>query len=69
MGTLYTTRGNPFSSVPWNSASVTVTQAGSASLTFTNADNGTFTYAVGQVSQSKPITRQRFASLPSVCGP
>jgi hypothetical protein len=67
-GTLYSTRGNPFSSVPWNSASVAVTPAGSVSLTFSDADNGTFTYAVGQVTQSKPITRQRFASLASVCG-
>lgn len=66
-GKLYTTRGNPFNSTPWNSASIAVTEAGSASLVFTDADNGTFTYAVGSVSQSKPITRQRFASLPSVC--
>jgi hypothetical protein len=38
-----------------------------ATFTFTDADNGTFEYSVGTVTQSKPITRQVYASPVSAC--
>ena len=39
--------------------------SGSGTLTFANADNGTFAYTVNGVTQSKPITRQVFGPLPT----
>ena len=41
------------------------TAVGSGTLTFANADNGTFAYTVNGVTQSKPITRQVFGPLPA----
>ena len=66
-GALYRTRGPAFNASPWDRNQVTVTQVGSATLTFSNANNGTFSYTVDGVSQSKPITRQVFANPVTVC--
>jgi hypothetical protein len=38
---------------------------GSASLTFTDANNGVFAYSVNGISQTKAITRQQFGPLPT----
>ena len=64
-GTLYRTNGPPFNSAPFNPALVVPTAVGSGTLTFANADNGTFAYTVNGVTQSKPITRQVFGPLPT----
>ena len=64
-GALYRTTGPAFSSVPFNPQQVAVTEVGTATFSFTDADNGTFSYTVGGVSQSKAITRQVFATLPT----
>jgi hypothetical protein len=64
-GTLYRTDGPAFSSVPFNPAQVVPTAVGTGTLTFTNADNGTFAYTVNGVTQSKAITRQVFGPLPT----
>ena len=61
-GTLYRTTGPPFNSVPFNPASVTPTAVGSATLTFTDGNTGTFAYTVNGVPQAKAITRQVFGS-------
>lgn len=66
-GAIYRTRGNAFSSVPWNVNSITATQVGTATLAFTDANNGTFTYTVDGVTQSRAITRQVFSTPASVC--
>jgi hypothetical protein len=66
-GALYRTTGPAFSAVPFASASVVATPVGTATFTFTDADNGTFEYSVGTVTQSKPITRQVYASPVSAC--
>jgi hypothetical protein len=44
------------------------TSAGTGTLTFTDANNGTFAYMVGGVSQVKAITRQVFGTLPTCSG-
>ena len=67
-GTLYQTHGPAFSAVPFNPAQVTPTQVGTGTLTFTDANDGTFAYTVNGVSQMKSITRQVFGPLPT-CGP
>lgn len=66
-GALYRTRGPAFNASPWDRNQVTVTEVGSATLTFSNANDGTFSYTLDGVSQSKPITRQVFANPVTVC--
>ncbi len=66
-GPLYRTTGPAFNASPWNSNQVVVTQVGTATFTFSDLNNGTFAYSVNGVSQSKPITRQVFATPATVC--
>jgi hypothetical protein len=66
-GALYRTTGPAFNAQPWDPSKVTVTQVGTATFTFTDANNGTFSYTVNGVSQSKAITRQVYASPATVC--
>ena len=66
-GTLYRTTGPAFNANPWNPAQVTFSAVGEATFTFSDAGNGTFAYTFGGVSQSKPITRQVYASPATVC--
>ncbi len=42
-------------------------EVGSATFTFTDADNGTFTAVVGGVTQTKPITRLAFSTPSTTC--
>ena len=64
-GTLYATHGPPFNAVPFNPAQVVPTAVGTGTLTFADADNGTFAYTVNGTSRIKQITRQVFGPLPS----
>jgi hypothetical protein len=64
-GTLFETRGPPFSAVPFLPSAVSLTSVGTGTLTFTDPDNGSFAYTVNGVSQVKPITRQVFGPLPT----
>ena len=64
-GTLYETRGPAFSSVPFDPRAVAATPVGSATLTFSDNDNGTFSYTVNGISQIKPITREIFGPMPA----
>jgi hypothetical protein len=66
-GTLYTTTGPAFSAVPFEPSQVVEQQVGSGSITFTDANNGTFAYTLNGVTQTKAITRQVFGPLPT-CG-
>jgi hypothetical protein len=66
-GDLFRTTGPAFSSVPWDVSKITVTKVGTVTLTFADANNGTFAYTVNGVSQSKPIARQAFATPQTVC--
>jgi hypothetical protein len=79
---LYTTTAAPFNAAPWDSSQYRSIPFGAASMTFTDANNGTFTYSYTiletvdggygypvtmnvQVSQTKAITRQVFATPPT----
>ena len=66
-GTLFRTVGPPVSASPWDPSKVSRMPAGSATLTFADAGNGTFSYTVNGISGSKPITRQVFASPVTRC--
>jgi hypothetical protein len=58
-GPLYATAGPPFTA-PFNPDQVESRQVGTATLTFSDANNGTFTYSVDGISGTKSITRQPF---------
>ena len=64
-GALSQCSGPPFDSVPFNPSSVRCVSAGSATLAFTDLDNGTFTYTINGATQVKNITRQVFGPLPT----
>jgi hypothetical protein len=59
-GTMYATSGPPASAASFNAASVNVRQVGSATLSFSDANTGTWSYTVDGVTGSKAITRQPF---------
>ena len=62
-GDLYTVSGARFDA--FNPANVKSAKAGTATLTFTDANNGTFSYVIGAVNQSKAITREAFGTIPT----
>jgi hypothetical protein len=64
-GQLVVVTGPPFGAVPFNLLQVHASQVGSATLTFTDSTHGTFTYTVNGIMQTKSITRQVFAVLPT----
>jgi hypothetical protein len=66
-GTLYQTTGPPFNSVPFDPTRVVATAVGSATLTFTDGNDGTFDYTVNGEEQKKAITRQIFVGPGTVC--
>ncbi|MFZ3322624.1 MAG: S53 family peptidase [Usitatibacter sp.] len=67
-GTLYSTTGPAFNSVPFSPASVTAKAEGTGTLTFTDANGGTFSYMIGATTQTKTITREVFGTMPT-CAP
>jgi len=66
-GPLYQTAGPPLAASPWDPGRVSRMPAGKATLTFSDDSNGTFSYSVGPVSQSKPITRQVYGRYTTRC--
>lgn len=64
-GTLYQTSGSAFDAVPFDPSLVVRTAVGTATLSFTDANNGTFAYTVNGISQAKAITREVFGMLPN----
>ena len=66
-GALMRTHGPAFSAVPFSPAQVTATRVGTATFTFEDGANATFAYTVGNVTQSKAITREVFVSPGTVC--
>jgi hypothetical protein len=65
-GALYRTTGPAFNA-QWDPSSVVATQVGVATLSFSDGNDGTFSYSVNGVTGSKPITRQVFASPKTTC--
>lgn len=66
-GPIYRTTGPAYSAASFDPAAVTETQVGTATLTFSDRNNGAFSYVVDGVAQTKNITRQVFADPPTVC--
>ena len=66
-GELYRVIGPAYSASPWDPAKVLRTPAGQVSFVFSDANNGTMTYTVDGITQSKAITREVYASPATVC--
>jgi YVTN family beta-propeller protein len=66
-GVLYRVIGPAYSASPWDPAKVLRTPVGQVGFTFSDANNGTMTYTVDGITQSKPITRQVYASPATIC--
>ena len=64
-GNIYQTHSSPFSN--YNGSAFTAVQVGTATLSFADANNGTFTYSVNGISESKPITKFVYASPVPTC--
>jgi hypothetical protein len=62
---VYQPRGAPFDA--YERTRFSASAVGSATFTFTDPSNGTFTYSVNGVTQSKPITRYLFSSPATTC--
>jgi hypothetical protein len=61
-GTLFETRGTPFTTNPYNAAAYGANAVGSINLSFSTANSGTLTYSVGGTTVTKSITRFAFAT-------
>ena len=68
-GILYRTRGPVFSPLFFDPGQVTVTALGSATFSFTDANNGTFAYTIGSAAASRLITRQVYGAPAPTCSP
>jgi hypothetical protein len=66
-GSLYQSRGSPFLSVPYDPSRFSAASVGTATFSFSDAGNGTFTYTVNGLTQSKPITRFVYANPTPTC--
>jgi hypothetical protein len=66
-GALQRTKGPAFNTVPFNPGLVTRTTVGSATISFSDINNGTFSYTLDGISQSKSITRYIYASPKTLC--
>jgi hypothetical protein len=65
-GEVSTVTGPPFNAVPFPPSAVE-TVVGTATVTFADANNATFSYTVNGIAQTKAITRQVFAEPGTVC--
>ena len=59
-GTLYATSGPGFTAQPFDPNQVQSRAVGTATITFSDANNGTFSYSVDGVAGTKSISRQPF---------
>ncbi len=66
-GALQTTTGPAFSAVPFNPNNVARTTVGTGTFTFTDANNGTFSYTVNGIAQSKAIARYIYSTPVTAC--
>jgi hypothetical protein len=68
-GMLFEATGPAFDAVPFppqgSPGGITASSVGTGTLTFTDANNGTFAYTVKGIPQTKAITRQVFGALPT----
>jgi hypothetical protein len=66
-GTLYKLVSGPPFNGPFNAAPVNGVPAGTATLTFADGNDATFSYNVNGIAQTKQITREIFSPPGTVC--
>jgi len=66
-GTLYRTTGPAFSAAAFDPSRVVSSAVGSATFSFSDAANGTFTAVVNGAAIAKPITREVYAASVPTC--
>ena len=66
-GILYRGTGPPFNAMPFDPSRVVRTVAGTATFSFADSGNATFTYTLNGVTESKSITREVFAAPVPSC--
>jgi hypothetical protein len=66
-GTIQRTTGPAFNAVPFDPRLVRRTTVGTATFTFSDADNATFVYTLDGISQYKIIVRYVFSTPTTVC--
>ena len=66
-GTLYRTSGPPFDAVVFDPSRVTAVAVGTATLTFANGNEATFSWSVEGVTGKSAITRQIFEAPGTFC--
>jgi hypothetical protein len=59
-GSIYQTSGPPANGATFDASTVRVNPVGQATLTFTDANNGSFAFTINGVAGAKSITRQPF---------
>lgn len=59
--------GTPFTQINGTAPSTQADTIGTVTIRFTNGTTGTFSYTVGNVTQTKPIERLQFGSTAAVC--
>jgi len=66
-GDVFTVTGPPFNAVPFDPVRSIETVVGTMTVTFGDVNDGTFSYTVNGIAQTKAITRQLFASPVPSC--
>jgi hypothetical protein len=66
-GTIYRTTGPAYTAPEFDSSKVRTASVGSGTLTFADRNNGAFSYVIGGAAQTRPIARQIFSDVPTVC--
>lgn len=66
-GALYRTTGPAFNASPWNPAGVGRSEVGGMTLSFSGTGQGTVSYTVAGVTQSKSLVRQAFSTPATIC--
>lgn len=61
-GNIYRVSGGTQPTVPWNGSGKMTSSAGSGTLSFTDANTGTFTFTLNDLTGSKSISRMVFAT-------
>jgi hypothetical protein len=64
-GTLYRTTGPPLTGEPFDRGEVDYIRVGTATLSFSDADRGTFAYTINDTPRVRSITRFAFGPLPT----
>ena len=67
VGEVRQARGSPLNVIPWDQSRFAPITVGTGTITFTDANNGIFSYVVKGITESKPIVRFVYANPITTC--